>query len=54
MLGIQDLLLLAKKIAVGIAITAIPAGILLCGLWFTQHALGLHDATKVERKIGAK
>jgi hypothetical protein len=41
MLGLQDLLLLAKKIAVGIVVTLIPAAIVLGGLWVTQHALGI-------------
>jgi hypothetical protein len=38
-MNLHDLETLIKKILVGIAITAIPAGILLGGLWVTQHAL---------------
>jgi uncharacterized membrane protein YqgA involved in biofilm formation len=36
---VQDLVLLAKKIGVGVAVTAIPAVILVGGLWLTQHSL---------------
>lgn len=54
MLCTKDLFLLAKKIAVGIVITAVPAAILLGGLWFTQHALDNHHPTKIERKTGVK
>ena len=34
-----DLLLLAKKIAVGIILVLVPLAILLSGLWLTRHAL---------------
>ncbi len=33
---ISDVWLLAKKIAVGVAITVVPLGILAGGLWITQ------------------
>ncbi len=38
-MGVSDLVLLAKKIAVGILITLIPLGILTGGLWVSQKAL---------------
>jgi hypothetical protein len=36
---VSDLVLLAKKIAVGIVITLVPLGILTGGLWVSQKAL---------------
>jgi hypothetical protein len=54
MLRAQDLSLLVKKIAVGIAVTLIPAAILLGGLWFTQHVLANHHPTRIEKKTGVK
>jgi hypothetical protein len=38
-MNFHDLEILIKKILVGVAITAVPAAILLSGLWLTQHAL---------------
>ncbi len=38
-MGVSDLVLLAKKIAVGILVTVIPLGILTGGLWVSQKAL---------------
>ncbi|HMF78708.1 MAG TPA: hypothetical protein VK604_23830 [Bryobacteraceae bacterium] len=38
-MNLHDLDLLARKILVGLAITAIPAVIVLAGLWATQHVL---------------
>jgi hypothetical protein len=38
-MGISDLVLLGKKVAVGILITLIPLGILTGGLWVSQKAL---------------
>jgi hypothetical protein len=37
--GVSDLVLLAKKIAVGILITLVPLGILTGALWVSQKAL---------------
>lgn len=34
---ISDLVLLAKKIGIGIVITIVPLGILVGPLWVTQH-----------------
>lgn len=36
---LYDIILLTKKIAVGIVITAVPAVILLGALWATEHTL---------------
>lgn len=44
-MNFPDLVLLTKKIAVGIAVTAIPAFLLLTGLWATQHSLDPHRNT---------
>ena len=38
-MGVSDLVLLAKKIAVGILITVIPLCILTGALWVSQKAL---------------
>jgi uncharacterized protein YneF (UPF0154 family) len=38
-MGVSDLVLLAKKIAVGILVTLIPLGILTGGLWVSQKTL---------------
>jgi hypothetical protein len=38
-MGVLDLVLLAKKIAVGILITLVPLGILTGALWVSQKAL---------------
>jgi hypothetical protein len=42
-MNVRDLELLAKKILIGLGITAVPALILLGGLWATQHALTTHS-----------
>ncbi len=38
-MGVSDLVLLAKKIAVGIVISLLPLGILTGALWVSQKAL---------------
>lgn len=38
-MGVSDLVLLAKKIAVGILVTLVPLAILIGGLWVSQKAL---------------
>jgi len=38
-MGVSDLVLLAKKIAVGILVTLVPLVILTGGLWVSQKAL---------------
>jgi hypothetical protein len=38
-MGVSDLVLLAKKIAVGILVTLVPLGILTGTLWVSQKAL---------------
>jgi hypothetical protein len=51
-MNVRDLELLTKKILIGVVITAVPALILLGGLWATQHALATHStkATSVAQK----
>ena len=39
---VRDFVLLTKKVAVGIAVTTVPAIILLGGLWATEHSLHSH------------
>ena len=41
-MNFPDLVLLTKKIVVGIVVTAIPTFLLLGGLWATQHTLQPH------------
>jgi hypothetical protein len=38
----EDLMLLGKKIVVGVVITGVPLAILAGGLWFTQRVAGNH------------
>jgi hypothetical protein len=35
----RDIGLVAKKVLVGVIVTAVPATLLLSGLWLTQHVL---------------
>ena len=39
---VSDLTLLGRKIFVGVVITAVPAALLIGGLWATQHVLRVH------------
>ena len=39
---LSDIELLARKILVGVVVTAVPALILVGGLWATQHLLQTH------------
>ena len=42
----EDLMLLGKKIIVGVVITVVPLAILAGGLWFTQRVAGNHPHAK--------
>lgn len=42
----EDLVLLGKKIIVGVVITIVPLAVLAGGLWFTQHLAGSHSHAK--------
>ena len=51
-MNFKDFDLLAKKILVGLVVTAVPALILIGGLWATQHVLS--GTPEHSKKVHAK
>jgi len=48
----EDLVLLGKKIMVGVVITVVPLAILAGGLWFTQRVAANHSHAQSHEKQG--
>lgn len=51
---LSDVSLIGKKILVGIVVTVVPFVIIVGGLWFTQHALSVHDSKKASVQTTSK
>jgi hypothetical protein len=54
LMRVSDLVLLGKKIGVGILITLIPLGILIGGLWFSQKLLKKNPQSTVNHSVEAR
>jgi hypothetical protein len=54
LMRVSDLVLLGKKIGVGILITLIPLGILTGGLWFSQKLLKKNPQSTVSHSVEAR
>jgi hypothetical protein len=54
LMRVSDLVLLGKKIGVGILISLIPLGILTGGLWFSQKLLRQNPQSTVGHSVEAR